>query len=246
MKILIVDDEHLARQRVTRLLEEIGGCTIVGEAGNGKEALLRSSELNPDIVLLDIRMPEMDGIETAKQLARLANPPAIVFITAYTDHALSAFEAHAVDYLVKPIRKERLQQALAKAHTLNRAQLASLHDANTPAQGRSHLNITSRGNLELIPVDDIFYFQADQKYVRIRSARGEALIEESLKQLEDEFPDRLMRIHRNALVAIVHVAGIEKDALGRCFVKLRHSDEKLEISRRHLPGVRKQIKGQAE
>jgi len=242
MKILIVDDEPLARRRLERLLEEIGGCDVVGEAGNGTDALRRSSELNPDIVLLDIRMPEMDGIETAKQLARLPNPPAIVFVTAFSDHALSAFEAHAVDYLVKPIRKERLQQALAKAHTLNRAQLATLAKADAAPTGRSHLSVTVRGNMELIPLDDVFYFQADQKYVRVRSARGEALIEDSLKQLEDEFPARFIRIHRNALVAVAHIAGIEKDNLGRCYLKLRHSDEKLEISRRLLPEVRRHLK----
>lgn len=242
MKILIVDDEPLARKRLERLLEEIGGCHVVGEAGNGTEALRRSSELNPDIVLLDIRMPEMDGIETAKQLARLPNPPAIVFVTAFSDHALSAFEAHAVDYLVKPIRKERLEQALARAHTLNRAQLATLAKADAAPTGRSHLSVTVRSNLELIPIDEIFYFHADQKYVRVRSARGEALIEDSLKQLEDEFPARFIRIHRNALVAVVHIAGIEKDNIGRCYLKLRHSDEKLEISRRLLPEVRRHLK----
>ena len=242
MKILIVDDEPLARKRLERLLEEIGGCHVVGEAANGTDALLRSSELNPDIVLLDIRMPEMDGIETAKQLARLANPPAIVFVTAFSDHALSAFEAHAVDYLVKPIRKERLEQALAKAHTLNRAQLATLAKADTPPTGRSHLSVTVRGNMELIPIDDVFYFHADQKYVRVRSARGEALIEDSLKQLEDEFPQRFIRIHRNALVAVAHIAGIEKDNIGHCYLKLRHGDEKLEISRRLLPDVRRHLK----
>ncbi len=242
MKILIVDDEPLARKRLERLLEEIGGCDVVGEAANGADALRRSSELNPDIVLLDIRMPEMDGIETAKQLARLANPPALVFVTAFSDHALSAFETHAVDYLVKPIRKERLQQALAKAHTLNRAQLAALAKADAVPTGRAHLSVTVRGNLELIPIDDVFYFHADQKYVRVRSARGEALIEDSLKQLEDEFPARFMRIHRNALVAVAHISGIEKDHLGRCYLKLRHSDEKLEISRRLLPEVRRHLK----
>lgn len=242
MKILIVDDEPLARKRLERLLEEIGGCNIVGEAGTGSEALRRSSELNPDIVLLDIRMPEMDGLETAKQLARLPNPPAIVFVTAFSDHALSAFEAHAIDYLVKPIRKERLEQALAKAHTLNRAQLATLAKADAAPTGRSHLSVTLRGNMELIPIDDVFYFHADQKYVRVRSAHGEALIEDSLKQLEDEFPERFIRIHRNALVAVAHIAGIEKDKKGHRYIKLRLSDEKLEISRRLLPDLRRQLK----
>jgi two-component system response regulator AlgR len=242
MKILVVDDEPLARKRLTGLLQEIGGCEIVGEAANGRNALLLSSELNPDIVLLDIRMPEMDGIETARQLARLPHPPAVIFTTAFTDHALSAFDAHAVDYLVKPIRKERLEQALHKAHKLNRAQLASLAHTDQPPKGRAHLSVTVRGNLELIPIGDILYFQADQKYVRVRTPRLEALIEEPLKQLEDEFGVQFLRVHRNALVGAAHIAGIEKDALGRCFIKLRGSDEKLEISRRLLPEVRRHLK----
>jgi two-component system, LytTR family, response regulator AlgR len=242
MNILIVDDEPLARKRLARLVEEIGGHTLLAEAGNGKDALLRSGELNPDIVLLDVRMPEMDGIETARQLARLTNPPAVIFTTAFSEHALHAFDAHAIDYLVKPIRKERLEQALAKAHKLNRAQLAALTQDAQPQSGRSHLNVTTRGNIELIPIEEVIFFQADQKYVRVRSMRGEALIEDSLKQLEDEFPQRFLRIHRNAIVGVDFISGIEKDALGRCFITLRGCDEKLEISRRLLPDVRRHIK----
>lgn len=242
MKVLIVDDEPLARKRLTRLIEEVGGCEILAEASNGKEALLRSSELNPDIVLLDVRMPEMDGIETAQQLARLANPPAVIFTTAFSEHALHAFDAQAIDYLVKPIRKERLEQAIAKAHKLNRAQLASLEQSNEARKGRSHLNVTVRGNIELIPIDDIIFFHADQKYVRVRTVRLEALIEDSLKQLEDEFPQTFLRVHRNALVNVDFITGIEKDMLGRCFIKMRDSEEKIEISRRLLPEVRRYLK----
>jgi two-component system response regulator AlgR len=239
---MIVDDEPLARKRLARLLEEVGGNEIVAEAGNGKEALLRSSELNPDIVLLDVRMPEMDGIETAQQLARLANPPAVIFTTAFSEHALHAFDAQAIDYLVKPIRKERLEQAIAKAHRLNRAQLASLDKSNEERKGRSHLSVTVRGNIELIPIDDIIFFQADQKYVRVRTARMEALIEDSLKTLEDEFAQGFLRIHRNALINVDYITGIEKDLLGRAFIKMRDTEEKLEISRRLLPEVRRYLK----
>ena len=242
MKILIVDDEPLARKRLTRLVEEVGGNEIVAEASNGREALLRSSELNPDIVLLDVRMPEMDGIETAQQLARLANPPAVIFTTAFSEHALHAFDAQAIDYLVKPIRKERLEQALAKANRLNRAQLASLEQSNEKRKGRSHLSVTVRGNLEVIPIDDVIFFQADQKYVRVRTARMEALIEDSLKTLEDEFPETFLRIHRNALINVEFITGIEKDMLGRAFIKLSGTEEKLEISRRLLPDVRRYLK----
>ncbi len=242
MKVLIVDDEPLARKRLSRLIEEVGGCEILAEASNGKEALMRSSELNPDIVLLDVRMPEMDGIETAQQLARLANPPAVIFTTAFSEHALHAFDAQAIDYLVKPIRKERLEQAIAKAHKLNRVQLASLEQSNEARKGRAHLSVTVRGNIEVLPIDAIIFFHADQKYVRVRTARIEALIEDSLKQLEDEFPQSFLRVHRNALVNVDYITGIEKDMLGRCFVKLRDSDEKIEISRRLLPEVRRYLK----
>ncbi len=242
MRILIVDDEPLARARLKRLVQELDAKCSIAEAGNGKEALLRSSELNPDIVLLDVRMPEMDGIETAQQLARLANPPAVIFTTAFSEHALHAFDAQAIDYLVKPIRKERLEQALAKANRLNRAQLASLEQSNEKRKGRSHLSVTVRGNLEVIPIDDVIFFQADQKYVRVRTARMEALIEDSLKTLEDEFPETFLRIHRNALINVEFITGIEKDMLGRAFIKLSGTEEKLEISRRLLPDVRRYLK----
>ncbi len=240
MNILVVDDEPLARSRVIRLLAELEDCKVIGEAGNGRDALKQSGELNPDIVLLDIRMPEMDGLETARQLSALPNPPAIIFTTAFGDHALAAFDANAVDYLLKPIRKERLARAIASARRLNRAQLRNLQAAPSPA--RAHLSIVVRGNIQLLAVADILYFIADQKYTRVVHPGGEALLEESLVALEEEFADDFVRVHRNALAAIAHLSGISKDAAGRHFALCGPRQERLEISRRHLPAVRKVIK----
>jgi len=242
MKVLVVDDEPLARKRIIRLLEEIGNCEIVGEATNGKEALIKSSELNPDLVLLDIRMPEMDGLETALHFSKLPNPPAIVFTTAYSEHALKAFEANAVDYLLKPIRKERLENAIANTHKLNRAQISDLQFNSDEKQTRTHFSINVRGNIDLIAVTDIFYFQAEQKYVNLGYIKGNVLIEDSLKSIENEFSDLFLRIHRNALVAVQYLDGIEKLAGGQHCIKIRNTETRLEISRRYLPQVRKKLK----
>ncbi len=242
MRILVVDDEALARSRLRALLDEMGGHEVIGEAETGREALLRGDKLHPDVVLLDIRMPEMDGLEAARHFARLEHPPAIIFTTAYGDHALEAFEAHAVDYLLKPIRTERLAHALTAARQLNRSQLAMLREEDSGERRRTHISARVRGNIELIPVADVRYFQADQKYVLVRHAAGQVLIDESLRALEAEFGDRFVRIHRNALVARDALQGLEKLASGQCAVRLRGIEERLEVSRRHLPRVRELLR----
>jgi len=242
MNILIVDDEPLARQRLSGLLQNLNGYQTCGEAANGNECLQQAQELKPDIVLLDIRMPGMDGLETAHHLNRLSKPPAIVFTTAYSDHALEAFETHAVDYLVKPIKQERLEEALQAAQRLTRPQLQELKDPENESSARTHICIKVRGSLELIPVGEIRYLMADHKYVTLRTVDHEHLIEESLKSLEEEFGDIFTRIHRNALVADQYMNGLEKNSDGHCVVVIKDIEEKLEISRRHLPHVRKKIK----
>lgn len=242
MKVLIVDDEALARERLGRMLQEVPEARLVGEAATGREALELADRTQPDVVLLDIRMPEMDGLEAARHLAGMPAPPAVIFTTAYGDHALEAFEACAVDYLLKPIRSERLQAALANATRLNRAQVTRI-DAAEASGPRSHLCIPVRGNLQLIPVADIRYFQADNKYVTVRTSEGEFLIEEALKSLEEEFAADFIRIHRNALVAGSYLSGLEKDGEGRVCAVLRGVDARLEISRRQLPEVRRVLKG---
>jgi two-component system response regulator AlgR len=242
MKILIVDDEPLARARMTRLLQDFDDADIVGEAKGGKEALLRSSILHPDVVLLDIRMPEMSGLETALHLSKLKHPPAVIFTTAFSEHALAAFEANAVDYLLKPIRRERLEEALNKAQKINRAQLLELGKQDEASRSRSHISAYVGGNLQLVPSENIFYFQAEQKYVSVRHTEGSLLVDDSLKSLEDEYGDRFLRIHRNSLVAIHYVEGLEKDSEGRYLIRFRNIDDRVEVSRRMVAATRRRLK----
>ena len=241
MKVLVVDDESLARQRLTTLLNDMCECQVCGEAANGEQALQQVQQLRPDLVLMDIRMPGMDGIEAARHMVQLENPPALVFATAYGDHALEAFETQAVDYLLKPIHPQRLQLALDKARRLSRVQLEKLQQSQSDSR-RTHLCARKRGNLELIPIDDVVYLQADNKYVTVCSASQQILIEESLKSLEQEFAPDFMRIHRNALVAAHYVTGLDRLSNGHYQIRLRDVDEALDVSRRHVSAVRKFIK----
>ena len=250
MKVIIADDEALARQRLRSLLGELDGIDVVGDAANGKQALLLSNELTPDIILLDIRMPLMDGLEAARHLGTLEDPPAVIFTTAYGDHALAAFEAHAIDYLLKPIRKERLAHALDKASRLNRAQRRTVTQTDSRAQharrSRTHISARTGEKIQLVAVPDIIYFQADNKYITVRFAAppgtvGQVLIEESLKALEEEFGERFTRIHRNALVANDHISGMIKSKEGHQEITLRGIPDQLEISRSHLSAVKKLI-----
>jgi len=243
MKILIIDDEPLARQRLTSVIDELAIGTVVGDAGNGEQALALCQQAQPDVILLDIRMPGMDGIEAAHHINKLASPPAIIFTTAYDDYAIPAFETHAVDYLLKPIRKERLAEALSAAKRLTRVQLLELERSSATHEQRQHISARLGGELRLIPLDDIRYLQAEHKYVTVRYGQGTVLIEESLKSLEEEFPAVFLRIHRNALVALRYIAALDKERDGGHLVKLRGIEETLEVSRRHLPNVRKIMKG---
>lgn len=241
MRILVVDDETLARDRLKRMLAVINGCEWVGEAANGVEAIERVRLLTPDLLLLDIRMPGMDGLEAASHLAQLEEPPAVVFCTAYEEHAIDAFNLQAVGYLLKPVRKERLEQVLANAKRVNRAQLQALSQAD--GSRRTHISTRTHKGLELIAVDDVRFLQADSKYVTIRHGRGEVLVDESLRDLELEFGDMFVRIHRSALVGVRFITGIEKGADGQHRLRLRDVEISLDISRRHLPDVRKLVKG---
>lgn len=238
MKILIVDDEAPARSRLTTLIAAVGGHEVVGEAASGEEALATCEHNESEVVLLDIRMPGMDGLEAAARLSRLPRCPAVIFVTAYGDHALEAFEAAAVDYLVKPVRRDRLAAALTRAQRLNRAQLQALQGADPDNGARAHILCRRRAGVELVPVDGVRYFLADHKYVTVRHNGGEDLIEDSLRKLETEFGDRFVRIHRRALVARDRLVGVEKGSDGRVYAVLADSDDRLEISRRHLPRVR--------
>ena len=241
MKILIVDDEKPARDRLSRMVGELDSHELVGEAVNGLEALGMAQSLEPDIVLLDIRMPGMDGIEAARHIAKLDEPPAVIFVTAFSDHALEAFETHAVDYLLKPVKQERLQTALDATIRPTRAQTSRSNGVLSGLEPRQHICARVRGSLVLVPIGNIYYFHAEQKYVTVRHTEGEVLIEDALKGLETEFGDRFHRIHRNALVSLSRLAGMQSEDDGQC-VTFRDIEDTLEVSRRHLPGVRKIIR----
>ena len=241
MKLLIVDDEPLARERLKALVGEVGGHVVAGEAANGREAVEQAEALGVDIVLLDISMPVMDGLEAAQHLAGLRPAPAVVFCTAYDQHALAAFEAAAVDYLAKPVRRERLAEALERARRHRSAQQLPDVTGGQPRQ-RSHLSARLRGSLRLIPVDEIRYLQAEEKYVVVHHARGEDLIEESLKSLETEFGERFIRIHRNCLVAADEFAELRRGTDGQVRAILRNDEAALEVSRRCLPTLRERLK----
>jgi len=246
MKILIVDDEPLARARLRSLMDEIGApYEVVGEAENGDDALQKCAALSADLVLMDISMPGMDGLTAAARLAERKTPPAVIFTTAYSEHALEAFEGSAVDYLLKPIRLNRLRKALDKAHSVNRVQVQALEQAQKKKQAaaESYICANIRGGIQRIPVAEIIYFVADQKYVCAYHQGGEVLLEESLRSFEERFGDQFMRIHRNALVSCKHLIGIEKNSEGQTLAKLHGTNQRLQISRRHLPVVRQWLKG---
>jgi two-component system response regulator AlgR len=238
MKLLIADDEALARDRLVALVRECGAdYEVVGVAANGHEVLQRCAACGVDLVLLDIRMPGMDGIETALELARRPQPPAVVFVTAYGEHALAAFDANAIDYLLKPVRADRLQRALDKAAVLSPQQVAVLGD------GESFIGATYRGSQMRIAVADVVFLRADAKYVEVWRADGMALTEESLRSIEQRLPGVFMRVHRNALVARSRVRELWKGGDGQLLLQLDGSDERVEVSRRHAAEVRRLLRG---
>lgn len=245
LRLLIVDDEPPARRRLRDVLADCADrlpVEIVGEAGNGLDALARVQQQPVDAVLLDIRMPGMDGLECAGHLNRLATPPAIIFSTAYDAYACQAFDLNAVDYLLKPVRADRLVRALARAHKLSAATLDQLREAHP--QARTHLSVNEKGRIVLIPVADILYLKAELKYVTVRTPVREFLIEESLSRLETEFDEAFLRIHRNCLVARARVREIGKlpgDDDGH-FLRLEGLEERLLVSRRQYSALREKLK----
>ncbi len=242
MRVLIADDEPLARERLAAMLAEMPGTEIVGEAADGREAITLAAERGADLVLLDIAMPELDGLEAARHLSHFDPAPAVIFCTAYDAHALAAFEASAVDYLLKPVRRERLVAALERAQRYTGERARSVSERLAEPVRRTHLCARLRGGLKLVPLGDVAYFLAEDKYVLVRHDGGEVLIEESLKALEHEFAEHFVRIHRNCLVAVDRISGLERHAGGRVFATVRGAPEPLEVSRRNLPGLRKLVK----
>ena len=243
MKILIVDDERPARERLADLLQDCGDHHDVREAENGLAAVNLARDWAPQVVLLDIRMPGMDGLEAAMHLGRLPDPPAVIFTTAYDQHALQAFAANAIDYLLKPVRRERLMEALHKGRVLQQARLDELRRQDPIAGPRTRISIRTHEGLRLVPVEDIAYLRADHKYVSagIIGSNREVLLDESLKNLEREFAGRFVRVHRNALVARDHIRGLERQGDGSHAVRLQGRNDVLAVSRRHLSVVREAI-----
>lgn len=239
--LLIVDDEALARERLERFVEELPDWTCVGSCAGGADAIRLVEQKHPAVVLLDVRMPGMSGIEVARHLSRLDASPAVIFTTAYDQYALDAFDSRAVGYLLKPVRRERLESALSHAARLTDALLSDISVNTRGFERRRHVASRSRGELRLISLDDILYFHAEQKYVSVHHSGGEDLIEESLKQLEQEFPDLFVRIHRAILVAVAAIEALEKDSAGGYHVRLRGDGQTLAVSRRQVAELKARL-----
>jgi len=238
MDVIVVDDEPLARDRMVRMVSKMEGCEVVAVAENVEQALLAVAEHDPDVILLDVRMPEEDGLSAAKKITAMDDPPAVIFCTAYDEYALDAFSTDAVGYLLKPVKQEDLEAALIKAQKLNKVQLAALSERKAPANQRNHISAKTRRGVELIPLNNVRFFIADHKYVTVYHTEGETLIDDTLKELENEFTNLFVRIHRNALVAVAAIEGMERNTQGQYRVKLKDIEEKPVVSRRHVSRLR--------
>jgi len=252
LRVLVVDDEAPARARLRDLLGDVAGQqpnALVGMAANGVEALRLLEDAAADVVLADIRMPVMDGVELARHLARLPEPPALVFVTAYDQYAVQAFELAAVDYLLKPVRAQRLAEALERVR-VRRVPPAAEALATLAAGERGHFSVAERGRILLVPVAEVLYLRAELKYVTARTAAREYVLDESLVQLEEEFSLRFLRLHRNCLVARDAISGFEKSAAEdgetHWTVLLAGLEEKLPVSRRQWPAVKAVIAGEGK
>lgn len=243
MRVLVVDDEKLARERLVRMVDALDNYAVVGEAGSGDEAIQKTLDVEPDIVLLDIRMPGKDGMATGKELAEMQSPPAVVFCTAFGEYAIEAFDVNAAGYLLKPVRRDALVHTLGKIGRVNKIQAKALgaEEDDAHSRARTHISAKTRRGIELIPLSDIRFFQADHKYVTVRHEKGEVLIDDTLRDLENEFSDRVIRIHRNALVMTDHLEGLERDPRGHYRVRMRGVEDRLDVSRRHVSGLRRLV-----
>ena len=239
MKILIVDNEPLERQWLREIIDQFEHFTVLAsEADNGRDAVDLCRQHQPDIVLMDIPMPVMNGLEAAQHISAIEPPPAVIFCTDRDRHALAAFATQAVDYLLKPIGPATLVQALQRASRLNRAQLAWL-DSREPPRDSGHIAARTVRGLELIPLDDVLCFMADNKYVTVHHRHGEVLIDDSLKTLEENHAAHFVRIHRNALVRRDAIESLYRDEQGHSFIHLRELSQPLSVSRRHVSTLKR-------
>lgn len=239
MRVLVVDDERLARDRLVRLCTEMAGVEEIFEAANGEQALELVESAEPDLVLLDIQMPGADGLAVAEKINKIDPAPAIIFCTAYDQYALRAIERQASAYLLKPVRRNELGQAIENARHSSRLQIQSLNQE--PGQ-RKHLLSESTGTVELIPIEDIRCLVADHKSVKAYLPDRELWVGEPLKKMANEFPQRFLQIHRNALVALDHVVGLHQDKNGQFQIFLDSVDIQPGVSRRHLATVKQRLK----
>lgn len=231
---MVVDDEPLARARLRTMIQAMQGYEFVGEAGDGIAAIGLAESYQPDLILLDIAMPGMNGIEVTRHFSTLDSPPAIIFCTAYGDYAVDAFDAAAVGYLLKPVRAEKLLDALNKAAKLNRLQMTELENSGLqPSAHRTHISARSHRGVELLEISKISHFVSEDKYVFAHHADGETILEQSLKTLEEELDGLFVRVHRNSLVSIAHIEALERGS-GEAHIRLRGVTVKPQVSRRHL------------
>lgn len=243
-RILIADDEPLARERLRRLVNSLHQYEVCDEADDGDAVLAAIARSAPDIILLDIRMPGLDGLEVADRISALTDPPAIIFCTAFDQYAINAFQVQAVAYILKPVRLERLQDALASAGRVNRVQMQALQTSIRNEAGQ--LAVRTHRGTELIDISGICFCQADQKCVSIYHAQGETVTDHTLKELESSYPDHLLRIHRNTLVGMNHVQAMSRSAAGHYAIRLKNHPARLAVSRRHASAVRDWLKTQSD
>jgi two-component system response regulator AlgR len=259
LKVLVVDDEPPARMRLKAMVDAIPGYRVVADADNGENALKANGKFQPDIVLLDIRMPGMDGLLAARHLSEQANPPAIIFCTAFDEHALAAFQAQAVGYLLKPVSAEQLATSLTQAQAVNRSQLANIGSGvGTNSLAEESLSVKTHNGHELLPLEEVRAFIADKKYVSAYTQGKEILLDQSLKELESRFSQHFVRVHRNALVATRYIRALEKARTSDCdssasdqigeknaeqlIIRLDGTSVTPAVSRRHLPDIRRLLK----
>jgi two-component system, LytTR family, response regulator AlgR len=243
LRIILADDELNARRRLFDLLDELEDGfphKVVAECDTGL-SVIAAAERGADVVLMDINMPDMDGLEAARHLLKMENAPRVIFVTAYDQHALAAFEVQAIDYLLKPVRRDRLLAALERAKPMSEAQIEAL-----PRGARRYFSVSERGRLVLVPIDDVIFLRAEQKYITIITGKKEHLIEDSLVRIEEEFAGRFLRIHRNCLVTSELIETFERDddddGESQWIVTLRGRADRLPVSRRQHAEVRRLAK----
>ncbi len=234
MKVLVVDDEPLARDRLIRLMQDMDTIDGAGVATNGIDALHKLSTSDYDVVLLDIKMPGQSGLDVAEQIKKMPNPPAVIFCTAYDEYALDAFRVNAHSYLLKPIQRQALVDALQGCQALNRAQVQALSSTSSVPS----ISFQNGREKERLPLSDIYYFRADQKYVSLYCERGERIVDASLKVLEEQYANYLVRIHRNCLVYRPRVEKLYRDKEGGFWLNLKGVEAPLAVSRRHAKDLK--------